>query len=44
VSDNCCSPGNDNESLRAHRIGHIAVIAIVVLNGLVATALIFTVY
>jgi len=44
VSDSCCGPGNDDESPRAHRIGLIAVIAIVVVNGLVAAALIFALY
>lgn len=44
MSDNCCDPGNDDESPRAHRIGLIAVLAIVILNGLVAAALIFALY
>ena len=44
MSENCCGPGNDDESPRAQRIGLIAVIAIVIVNGLVAAALIFTVY
>ena len=44
MSGDCCGPGNDDDSPRAQRIGLIAVIAIVVLNGLVAAALIFTVY
>ena len=44
MSDNCCEPGNDDESPRAHRIGLIAVISIVIVNGLIAAALVYALY